>query len=441
MFDTLSKKLQSTMERFSKRKTIDEKTLEKGLRDIKLSLLEADVNYKVVSDFVNHIRQKALGAQVTKGVTPSQQLVKLVYDEFKDMLGSEESGLKLLSKPSIILLIGLQGSGKTTTAAKLASYLKKNGKKVLLTSVDIHRPAAMLQLEKLGNRLSIPVFIEKGSAVGISKHALEKAKGERYDVLIVDTAGRIHVDKEMMEEAKAVKDSLNPDETLFAVDAMAGQEAVNVAKAFDEQVGMTGIVLTKVDSDTRGGVAFSVKGVTGKPIKFVGTGENIGDFDVFHPDRIASRILGMGDVVSLVEKAQEVIDEDEAASMQQKLLSGSFTLEDFRQQLRTIQKLGPLKKVMGMIPGLGNRKLLKQLESKVDESKLKRVEAVINSMTKEERTDHAIINSSRKRRIAKGSGTSIRDVNNLIKQFVQAKMAMKQMKKHMKKGKLPFSFM
>ena len=448
MFDALAEKVQSAIEKIGRKGRIDEETLEKGLREIKLALLEADVNYRVVSKFIKDIKEKALGARVIKGVNPAQQLVKIVHDELVETLGGVAEKLNLKGKPSVILLIGLQGSGKTTTAAKLANYLKKQGKKVLLTSADVYRPAAMLQLKKLGDQIGVPVFLEENEkdAVKIAEDALRKAKEEGYEILIVDTAGRLHIDEEMLEEARRIKEKVVPDETLFVVDAMTGQESVNIAKAFDERVGMNGIILTKMDSDARGGVALSVKGVTGKPIKFAGVGEKIDDFEPFYPDRVASRILGMGDIVSLVEKAQEVIDEKEALSMQEKLLSGEFTLEDFRQQLKMIQRLGPLQQIIKMIPGLSSQKMLKQLEKAIDDKKLKRIEAIINSMTPEERRNHAIINTSRKRRIARGSGTSVKEVDALIKQFVQAKMAMKQMKKMQKKmakkgGKFPFPFM
>ncbi|RUM91146.1 MAG: signal recognition particle protein [Thermovibrio sp.] len=447
MFDALAERIQSTLEKFGRKGRIDKETLEKGLREIKLALLEADVNYKVVSNFISDIREKALGAEVVKGVNPAQQLVKIVHDELVEALGGEEAKLNLKNKPSVILLIGLQGSGKTTIAAKLANFLKKQGKKVLLTSADVYRPAAMLQLKKLGEKIGVPVFLEEREkdAVKISRDALKKVRDENYDVLIIDTAGRLHIDEELLGEARKIREETNPDEVLFVIDAMTGQEAVNIAKAFNDAVGMTGIILTKMDSDSRGGVALSVKGVTGKPIKFAGTGEKIEDFEQFYPDRIASRILGMGDVVSLVEKAQQVIDEREALSMQEKLLSGEFTLEDFRQQLRMIQKLGPIQQIIKMIPGLGSQKVLKQVQQAIDDKKLKRIEAIINSMTPEERRNHAIINASRKRRIAKGSGTSVKEVDALIKQFVQMKMAMKQMRKMQrkmaKKGrKFPFPF-
>ena len=448
MFDALAEKVQSAIEKIGRKGRIDEETLEKGLREIKLALLEADVNYRVVSKFIKDIKEKALGARVIKGVNPAQQLVKIVHDELVETLGGEAEKLNLKGKPSVILLIGLQGSGKTTTAAKLANYLKKQGKKVLLTSADVYRPAAMLQLKKLGDQIGVPVFLEENEkdAVKIAEDALRKAKEEGYEILIVDTAGRLHIDEEMLEEARRIKEKVVPDETLFVVDAMTGQESVNIAKAFDERVEMNGIILTKMDSDARGGVALSVKGVTGKPIKFAGVGEKIDNFEPFYPDRVASRILGMGDIVSLVEKAQEVIDEKEALSMQEKLLSGEFTLEDFKQQLKMIQRLGPLQQIVRMIPGLSSQKMLKQLEKAMNDKKLKRIEAIINSMTPEERRNHAIINASRKRRIARGSGTSVKEVDAIIKQFVQTKMAMKQMKKMQKKtakkgGKFPFPFM
>jgi len=447
MFDVLAERVQSAIEKIARKGRIDKETLEKGLREIKLALLEADVNYRVVSDFIKDVREKALGAEVIKGVNPAQQLVKIVYDELVKALGGETAKLDLKGKPSVILLIGLQGSGKTTTAAKLGAYLKKQGKRVLLTSADVYRPAAMLQLKKLGDKVGVPVFLmeEEKDAVKIAEKALEKARSEGYDVLIVDTAGRLHIDEELLEEARRIRERVNPNETLFVIDSMTGQESVNIAKAFNDAVGMTGIVLTKMDSDARGGVALSVKGVTGKPIKFAGTGEKIEDFEPFHPDRVASRILGMGDIVSLVERAQEVIDEKKALSLQEKILSGEFTLEDFREQLRMIRKLGPLHQVLSMIPGLGSQKMLKQLQQVIDEKKLKRIEAIINSMTPEERRNHAIINASRKRRIARGSGTTVKEVDELLRQFAQAKMAMKQMRKMQKKlakkrGRFPFPF-
>jgi len=435
MFDALAERVQSAIEKIARKGRIDKETLEKGLREIKLALLEADVNYKIVSDFIKDVREKALGAEVVKGVNPAQQLVKIVYDELVKALGGETAKLDLKGKPAVILLIGLQGSGKTTTAAKLGAYLKKQGKKVLLTSADVYRPAAMLQLKKLGDKIGIPVFLmeEEKDAVKIAEKALEKAKSEGYDVLIIDTAGRLHIDEELLDEARRIRERVNPNETLFVIDSMTGQESVNIAKAFNDAVGMTGIILTKMDSDARGGVALSVKGVTGKPIKFAGTGEKIEDFEPFHPDRVASRILGMGDIVSLVEKAQEVIDEKKALSLQEKILSGEFTLEDFREQLRMIRKLGPLHQILSMIPGLGSQKMLKQLQQVIDEKKLKRIEAIINSMTPEERRNHAIINASRKRRIARGSGTTVKEVDELLRQFAQAKMAMKQMRKMQKK--------
>jgi signal recognition particle subunit SRP54 len=448
MFDALAERVQSAIEKIARKGRIDKETLEKGLREIKLALLEADVNYKIVSDFIKDVREKALGAEVVKGVNPAQQLIKIVYDELVKALGGETAKLDLKGKPAVILLIGLQGSGKTTTAAKLGAYLKKQGKKVLLTSADVYRPAAMLQLKKLGDKIGIPVFLmeEEKDAVKIAEKALEKAKSEGYDVLIIDTAGRLHIDEELLDEARRIKERVNPNETLFVIDSMTGQESVNIAKAFNDAVGMTGIILTKMDSDARGGVALSVKGVTGKPIKFAGTGEKIEDFEPFHPDRVASRILGMGDIVSLVEKAQEVIDEKKALSLQEKILSGEFTLEDFREQLRMIRKLGPLHQILSMIPGLGSQKMLKQLQQVIDEKKLKRIEAIINSMTPEERRNHAIINASRKRRIARGSGTTVKEVDELLRQFAQAKMAMKQMRKMQKKlakkgGRFPFPFM
>jgi signal recognition particle subunit SRP54 len=433
MFGVLSERLQSVIEKLGRKRIIDEKTLEEGLKEIRLLLLEADVNYKVAKSIVSRIKEKAIGARLPSGITPFRVLVGIIYDELVNVLGGSSSELNLSGKPSSILLIGLQGSGKTTTSAKLANYLKKQGKKVLLTSCDIYRPAAVVQLEKLAKKVGVDFFFVEKDPVDIAKLSLERAREGDYDVLIVDTAGRLHIDEEMLEEARKIKEAINPQEVLFVIDAMMGQEAVNVATAFDEKVGMTGVVLTKIDSDARGGTALSVKEVTGKPIKFVGTGEHIDDFSLFHPERMASRILGMGDVATLAEKAQEIISEKEALSFQEKLLSGQFTLEDLRKQLKLIQKLGPLKQIASMIPGFGTHKAMKQLEKMLDDKRLKRMIAILDSMTPEERKNHTIINASRKRRIARGSGTSVKDVDNLLRQFAQMRMAVKQMKKLQKK--------
>jgi len=443
MFDVLAGKLQSAIERVARRGRLDEKTLESALREIRFALLEADVNYKVVSKFIERVREKVKGVKGASGMSAVQQVSAVVYSELVDVLGGKTAELELTGKPSTILLIGLQGSGKTTTAVKLAVFLKKQGKKVLLTSTDIYRPAAMLQLKRLSEKAGLPAFLPEGEGdpVEIATKALEEARKSGYDVLVVDTAGRLHVDEEMLEEARRIKERIAPEEVLFVVDSMMGQEAVNVASSFDKSVGMTGIVITKLDSDARGGVALSVKYVTGKPVKFSGVGEKVEDFEPFHPDRIASRILGMGDVASLAEKAQEVIDEQTALDMRDRILSGDFTLEDFHRQIKMIRKLGPLHRVVSMLPGLGSQKALKQLQRMVDDEKLKRIEAIINSMTIEERRNHTIINASRKRRIAKGSGTTVKEVDALLKQFAQTKLAFKKMRKlkRMRKGGgLPF---
>ena len=400
-----------------------------------MSLLEADVNYKVVKDFTNKISEKAIGTEVIRGVNPAQQFIKLVNDELVELLGGTSSKLtKGLRNPTIIMLAGLQGAGKTTFAAKLAKFLKKQNEKLLLVGVDVYRPAAIKQLQVLGQQIGVDVYSEENSkdVVGIATRAIEKAKEINATYMIVDTAGRLHVDETLMEELKELKKAIKPQEILLVVDAMIGQDAVNLAESFNNALSVDGVILTKLDGDTRGGAALSIKAVVGKPIKFIGVGEKLNDIEIFHPDRLVSRILGMGDVVSLVEKAQEVIDENEAKSLEEKIKSQKFDLNDFLKQLQTIKRLGSLGGILKLIPGM----------PKIDdlapaEKEMKKVEAIIQSMTKEERKKPDILKASRKIRIAKGSGTEVSDVNKLLKQFEQ----MKSMMKMFSSGKMPMGLM
>ena len=396
-----------------------------------MSLLEADVNYKVVKDFTNKISEKAIGTEVIRGINPAQQFIKLVNDELVELLGGTSSKLtKGLRNPTIIMLAGLQGAGKTTFAAKLAKFLKKQNEKLLLVGVDVYRPAAIKQLQVLGQQIGVDVYSEENSkdVVGIATRAVEKAKEINATYMIVDTAGRLHIDETLMEELKELKRAIKPQEILLVVDAMIGQDAVNLAESFNNALSVDGVILTKLDGDTRGGAALSIKAVVGKPIKFIGVGEKLNDIEIFHPDRLVSRILGMGDVVSLVEKAQEVIDENEAKSLEEKIKSQKFDLNDFLKQLQTIKRLGSLGGILKLIPGI----------PKIDdlapaEKEMKKVEAIIQSMTKEERKKPDILKASRKIRIAKGSGTDVSDVNKLLKQFEQ----MKSMMKMFSSGKMP----
>jgi len=427
MFDALSEKLQKTFKNLRGLGKLSEKNMKDGLREVRLALLEADVNYKVVKDFIALVQEKAMGAEVLDSITPAQQLVKIVHDELVGLMGGAAEKLDFSSDPpTVLMLIGLQGSGKTTTAAKLARNLRSAGHQPLLVAADVYRPAAVRQLEILAEQLEIPSFsIEKSKEpVKICKEALKHAQKTGRDVVILDTAGRLHIDDGLIVELEKIRDALRPREILLVADSMTGQDAVSAAENFHTRVGITGAILTKLDGDARGGAALSIRAVTGKPIKFVGVGEKLDALETFYPDRIASRILGMGDVLSLVEKAQETIDEKRAVELQEKLLKAQFTLEDFREQLQQLKKMGPLDDLMGMIPGMSKFKGMQP-----QEKDLIKVEAIINSMTKQERGSPPIIGGSRKKRIARGSGTSVADVNRLLKQFQQMQKMMKQVRR------------
>ena len=435
MLENLGNRFQDIFKKIRGHGKLSETNIKDVLREVKMSLLEADVNYKVVKDFTNKISEKAIGTEVIRGVNPAQQFIKLVNDELVELLGGTSSKLtKGLRNPTIIILAGLQGAGKTTFAAKLAKFLKKQNEKLLLVGVDVYRPAAIKQLQVLGQQIGVDVYSEENSkdVVGIATRAIEKAKEINATYMIVDTAGRLHVDEILMEELKDLKKAIKPQEILLVVDAMIGQDAVNLAESFNNTLSVDGVILTKLDGDTRGGAALSIKAVVGKPIKFIGVGEKLNDIEIFHPDRLVSRILGMGDVVSLVEKAQEVIDENEAKSLEEKIKSQKFDLNDFLKQLQTIKRLGSLGGILKLIPGM----------PKIDdlapaEKEMKKVEAIIQSMTKEERKKPDILKASRKIRIAKGSGTEVSDVNKLLKQFDQ----MKSMMKMFSSGKMPMGLM
>ena len=435
MLENLGNRFQDIFKKIRGHGRLSESNIKDALREVKMSLLEADVNYKVVKDFTNKISEKAIGTEVIRGINPAQQFIKLVNDELVELLGGTSSKLtKGLRNPTIIMLAGLQGAGKTTFAAKLAKFLKKQNEKLLLVGVDVYRPAAIKQLQVLGQQIGVDVYSEEDTkdVVGIATRAIEKAKEINATYMIVDTAGRLHIDETLMEELKELKRAIKPQEILLVVDAMIGQDAVNLAESFNNALSVDGVILTKLDGDTRGGAALSIKAVVGKPIKFIGVGEKLNDIEIFHPDRLVSRILGMGDVVSLVEKAQEVIDENEAKSLEEKIKSQKFDLNDFLKQLQTIKRLGSLGGILKLIPGM----------PKIDdlapaEKEMKKVEAIIQSMTKEERKKPDILKASRKIRIAKGSGTEVSDVNKLLKQFDQ----MKSMMKMFSSGKMPMGLM
>ena len=429
MLEKISNTFSDVVKKLSGKASITEKNIEETVEQIKLALLEADVNLRVVRRFVNSTIEEAKGEKVLRSVDPGQQFVKIIYDKIVALLGDEKQDLKLKGPDtqSVILLLGLQGAGKTTAAAKLAARLQKEGRKPMLAACDLVRPAAIEQLSVLGEKVGVPVYKEDTKdAVKVATNALTAAKKSGCDVLIVDTAGRLQIDEAMMDEIAAVKKALKPDEVILVADAMTGQNAVDIAKAFDEKLDLTGVILTKFDSDARGGAALSLKSITGKPILFIGTGEKTTDFEPFHPERIACRILGMGDIVSLVEKAQETINEEEALKLQKKMMSESFTLEDMLEQFQRVKKMGSMESILEMMPGLAGQ----MGNQDIDTSAMKTQEAIILSMTKKERQNHMIIGPSRRKRIAKGSGTSVAEVNRLIKQFEKTRLAMKKLTKN-----------
>lgn len=426
-FENLSEKLSSALKKLKGKGVVTEKDIKESMREIKLALLEADVNYKVVKEFIANVSERAAGADVLESLTPGQQIIKIVNDELTKLMGSENARIEFGKKsPTVVLMAGLQGAGKTTFCAKLAGFMrKKHNKRPLLVACDIYRPAAVKQLEVVGKQLDIPVF-QMGtqvSAVSIATAAIEHAKQHGNDFVIIDTAGRLHIDDDLMQELEDIKAAVSPDEILLVIDAMTGQDAVNIAESFNARLEISGVIMTKLDGDTRGGAALSVKAVTGKPIKFAGVGEKLSDIEEFHPDRMASRILGSGDVLSLIEKAQAAFDEKDAAQLEQKIRQNSFNLDDFLAQMQQMKKMGPLTQLVKMIPGI-NAKAID--EADIDERKLDRVEAIIRSMTMKERENPSIINASRKRRIAAGSGNQVSDVNLLLKQFEQMQKMMKQ---------------
>lgn len=442
MFDNLSNKLQAVFKKLKGHGKLNEQNIKDALREVRLALLEADVNFKVVKEFIDKVRERAIGHEVLKSLTPGQQLVKIVNEELTQLMGRERARLASASTPpTLIMLVGLQGSGKTTTAAKLANLLVKEGFKPMLVAADVYRPAAMTQLEILGAQIQVPVYInpKEKDPRSICQEALQKAQSQGLTHLLIDTAGRLHIDQALMEELKDLKRILNPHEILLVADAMTGQDAVTVAERFNADLEVTGVTLTKLDGDARGGAALSIKAVIHKPIKFIGTGEKLEGLEPFHPERMASRILGMGDVLSLIEKAEQALDQEKALELEKKIKERSFTLEDFRNQLKQIRSMGPLDQLLDMIPGLSNLKTAKNIQ--VDEKELVKVEAIINSMTPKERNNYKIINGSRRKRIAKGSGTTVQDVNRLLKQFDQTRKMMTKFVGQPKRfGKMMFPF-
>jgi len=433
-FESLSNKLTAVFKQLRGKGMLSEKDVKAAMREVRLALLEADVNFKIVKEFVATVTEKAVGDEVLRGLNPGQSVIKIVNDEMTALMGSTNSKLTFSgNSPTVFMMVGLQGSGKTTTSGKIASQLRKQGKAPLLVACDIYRPAAIKQLQVVAANLNIPVF-EKGaqSPEQTALEAIEYARSHGNDVVIIDTAGRLHIDDELMGELAEIKSAVRPQEILLVVDAMTGQDAVNVAENFSEKIGIDGIVITKLDGDTRGGAALSVRKITGKPIKFVGMGEKVDDLEPFYPDRMASRILGMGDVLTIIDKAQQAFDEDEALELERKLRKNEFTLDDFLTQMQQVKKMGPLKNILGMLPGAGD---LKIDESDIDEKAMGHVEAIIQSMTPKERQNPTLLNASRKRRIADGSGRNIQEVNRLLKQFEEMKKMMKQFAEMGKSGK------
>ncbi|MCK5696212.1 MAG: signal recognition particle protein, partial [Desulfobacula sp.] len=431
MFENLSNRLDSVFKKLKGHGTLNEKNIEDGLKQVRMALLEADVNYKVAKSVISDIKERALGQEVMQSLTPGQQVIKIVNDEFARMMGSEHQELNFDGKSiGSVMLVGLQGSGKTTTAGKLAFYLRKKGRKPYLVPVDVYRPAAIDQLKKIGLQLDVPVFASTTDMkpLKICQEAQLAAREQGFDTLLIDTAGRLHLDEELMAELKGIKKGMNPSEILLVADAMTGQDAVNIAGSFDKAIDLSGVVLTKMDGDARGGAALSIKAVTGKPLKFIGVGEKSTALEAFHPDRMASRILGMGDALSFIEKAQDAVDQKEAKALEKKLRKNAFTLEDFRNQMKSVRKMGSIKDLLGMLPGI-NKKQLKGIN--IGDKEFASIEAIINSMTPKERQVHTIIKGSRKKRIAKGSGTTVQDVNKLLKSYSQS---MKMIKKFNKGG-------
>ncbi|WP_406946179.1 signal recognition particle protein [Halobacillus sp. SY10] len=444
-FEGLSDRLQETIKKIKGKGKVNEQDVKEMTREVRLALLEADVNFKVVKDFVKRVRERAVGQEVMESLTPGQQVIKVVKEELTELMGGDESKIAVAKRPpTVIMMVGLQGAGKTTTTGKLANLLRKSyNRKPLLVGADVYRPAAIQQLQTIGKQLDMPVHEEgtEANPVDIAKNAITKAKEEHHDYVLIDTAGRLHIDGDLMGELQEIKEAVNPDEIFLVVDAMTGQDAVNVAESFDEQLDVTGVLLTKLDGDTRGGAALSIKAVTGKPIKFAGMGEKLDQLETFHPERMASRILGMGDMLTLIEKAQTQVDEKQAKELESKMRNASFTFEDFLEQMEQVKNMGPLDEILNMIPGANKMKGLQNVS--FDDKQIVHVEAIIQSMTKNERQDPSVMNASRKKRIAKGSGTSVSEVNRLLKQFEEMKKMMKQMSNTKgKKGKgMKFPFM
>lgn len=443
-FESLSNKLQEVFKQLRSKGKLTENDVKTAMREVKIALLEADVNFKIVKQFIKKVTERAVGVEVLEGLNPGQQVIKIVNEELIDLMGTTQSKLTFANRPpTIYMMVGLQGAGKTTSSGKLAGLLRKQGKNPLLVACDVYRPAAIKQLQVVGKTYNIPVFEmgDKISPVEISKKAVEYAAEQKHDVILIDTAGRLHINEELMEELKNIKSAVRPQEILLVVDAMTGQDAVTVAESFDSQLGVDGIILTKLDGDARGGAALSVRSVTSKPIKYIGMGEKMEDLEPFHPDRMASRILGMGDVLSLIEKAQQNFDEKQAMELQKKMRENDFTLDDFLEQMQQVKKMGPIKDLIGMIPGM-NQLNMEALNNVDPAKEMSRTEAIIQSMTKEERANPSILNGPRKKRIANGCGRSIADVNRLVKQFEELKKLMKQMNDMQKgkRGKMKFPF-
>lgn len=442
-FENLSNKLQDVFKQLKGKGKLTEADVKTAMREVKIALLEADVNFKIVKSFIKTVTERAIGTEVLDGLNPGQQVIKIVNEELISLMGTTQSQLTFAKRPpTVYMMVGLQGAGKTTSSGKLAGQLRKQGRNPLLVACDVYRPAAIKQLQVVGKNYNIPVF-EMGdqlSPVEISKKALEYAEENRNDVILIDTAGRLHINEELMQELQDIKEAVRPQEILLVVDAMTGQDAVTVAESFDTQLGVDGIIMTKLDGDARGGAALSVRSVTNKPIKYIGMGEKMEDLEPFYPDRMASRILGMGDVLTLIDKVQQNIDEEEAKEMQKKMLSNEFTLEDFLSQMQQVKKMGPLKDLMGMIPGMNQFNLDEALQGVDPAKEMKKTEAIIQSMTAEERRNPSLLNGPRKKRIANGCGRSIAEVNRLLKQFEEMKKMMKQMNNMQKgkRGKFPF---